>query len=82
LDNIVGLRGQPVTYLSKPEPDVVEQLEILLEKAKSGEIVGMAAAVLYKDDVANRCFHGIINYSMVGRLAELQGLLLKQLSGE
>ena len=49
--------------------NTVAVLEELLEKAKSGEIVGVCAAILYHDKLAGYRIGGFIGgYAMLGAL--------------
>jgi hypothetical protein len=68
-DNVVALRGE----LTPQEPEInerlVEELERLLQAARSGEIVGMAGSYLHKDRGASYSFAGIVgSYGLIGGL--------------
>ncbi len=68
-DNVVALRGE----LQPQEPQVnerlVEEIERLLEAARSGEIVGMAGSYLHKDRAASYSFAGLVgSYGLIGGL--------------
>jgi hypothetical protein len=76
-DNVVALRGE----FHAPEPEVngrlVEELERLLESARSGEIVGMAGTYLHKDKAASYSFAGTVGpYSLIGGLECAKARLL------
>lgn len=53
-------------------PDLVAALERLLERAKSGDIVSIACAVMHNDKSAAYKCVGVTSYSLLGalRLAE------------
>ncbi len=68
-DNVVALRGE----LQPQEPAVnerlVEEIERLLDAARSGEIVGMAGSYLHKDRAASYSFAGLVgSYGLIGGL--------------
>ena len=75
-DNVISLNGG-LTGEKQVVTSTVEQLEVLLESAKSGQIVGIAYSVLEYDN--NACF-GVVGrvggFSMVGAL-EAAKLILK-----
>lgn len=50
---IVSLRGDPISQPGVSIPAVVSSLEELLEMARSGEIKGIAIAVLHADDATS-----------------------------
>ena len=77
---VVGLYDSTIPESGEPVPAVIEQLEWILDRAKAGEITGVAIALHFRDNCTNRAFCGVLSYSLVGRLSELQGLLLKSLS--
>lgn len=81
MGNVVGLRGEAVPKAThEPRKDVVERLEWLLEAAKSGEIIGLAAVYVFRDEAAGQGVSGWRNYSMIGRLADLQRRILLDLA--
>jgi hypothetical protein len=56
---------------------LVEEIERLLEAARSGEIVGMAGTYLHKDKGASYSFAGKVGaYSMIGGLECAKARLL------
>jgi hypothetical protein len=67
-DNVISLNGG-LTGEKQVVTSTVEQLEVLLEAAKSGQIVGIAYSVLEYDN--NACF-GVVGrvggFGMVGAL--------------
>lgn len=68
---IVGLHGQTVADTRKPDPEVIKAAERLLERAKSGEIVGVAGAYLFRDDAIGRFSAGMFNYGLAGALSNV-----------
>ena len=79
--NVIGLYGNTPRQPNTANEEVVKQLEKLLEMAKSGEICGVASAIIYNDEAytTNRLFSGSVSYGEVGRLVELQQFLLEEL---
>jgi hypothetical protein len=74
-DNVVALRGEFRTVAAAVESGLevnerlVEEIERLLESARSGEIVGMAGTYLHKDRRASYSFAGRVGtYSLIGGL--------------
>ena len=57
-----GLTGEPVV-----REDVIEALEAALERARAGEVVGIALVELWKDGLGSWSCNGLIGgYSMIG----------------
>ena len=68
-DNVVALRGIIETPQVKPNERLVEELERLLEAARSGEILGMAGAYLHREKGASYSFAGTVaSFSLIGGL--------------
>lgn len=66
-----------VTGQREVDADTVEVLEDLLERAKSGEIVGVVAVNVNFDGTVGRWYAGDVNnHSTVGALAYLQHMLM------
>jgi len=82
MTNVVNLSGEVVFPTAPGEPDmnVVRELEDLLEKARSGEIVGIAASYTYRDYATGSKLTGVTSYSLVGRLEEVKADILKSLA--
>jgi hypothetical protein len=56
-------------HQKQANPDTVAFLEALLEKARSGEIIGVAASILHDDFTAScAVVGGVGSYSMLGAL--------------
>lgn len=64
--NVVGLRGQAV-YTGKPDPDAIAELEWWLEAARSGEVVGIAIAGMYRDGATGSRVGGSLSRALVGQ---------------
>lgn len=79
MNNVVGLHGTVPKQMGIVDEDVVRQLEDLLERAKAGELNGIAVAMHFGDGTSNRCFSGVASWSLVGRCFELQGVMQKVL---
>ena len=75
---VVSIKGEPIPEPGKPVPELVEHLEKLLERARSGEVTGVAYAVLYRDDLTSFCPVGRIRRSLLGALTMLQYALCKE----
>lgn len=57
----------------KPNEKFVMMLEAMLERAKSGDIVGMGAVIMHPDMKASYVLGGTVGgYSMVGALQVLE----------
>ena len=68
-DNVVALRGELQAAAVQVNERLVEEIERLLEAARSGEIIGMAGTYLHKDKGASYSFAGMVGaYSLVGGL--------------
>jgi hypothetical protein len=67
-ENVVSLRGDKVQNPGTPNAEVIEDIERLLEAARSGEINAIAYAVRYKDDLTSYRWVGIISRAMVGAI--------------
>jgi hypothetical protein len=81
-EKVVALRGE----LARQEPQVnerlVEEIERVLEAARSGEIVGMAGTYLHKDRSASYSFAGLVGaYSVIGGLECAKARLLQIVLG-
>jgi hypothetical protein len=70
---VVSLRtGAEILQPGEPHPAVVDILEDLLERARSGEIVAISAAVMNADKSAGRYHAGQISYTLLGALETLK----------
>lgn len=79
MSNVASFRpGDPIPVRTV-EPRVVEHLEELLEKARSGEVIGICGAAQYFDGLASWHIVGLTNsFSVIGALQVMQtGLTLQ-----
>jgi len=76
-DNIISLTGRNTDGpASEPSQYLIETLEDLLERAKSGQIVGMAAVCLEHDGQSPYCLVGRIGgFTMAGSLSTLTHII-------
>jgi len=79
-DKVVSLRGEPI-YQGSPQPDVITELEQLLEQARSGEVVGLAVALAYRDGTSSCGWGGIVSISVVGQCFSVAQRILRELNG-
>ena len=76
-DNVIALRGTIDVPSAKPNAHLVEELERLLEAARSGEILGMAGAYLHKEKGASYSFAGMVaSFGLIGGLECAKARLL------
>ena len=81
-DNVVALRGEYQPPNNEPNDRLVQEIERLLDMARSGEIVGMAGTYLHKDKGASYSFAGIVgSYGLVGGLECAKARLLSIVLG-
>jgi hypothetical protein len=79
MGEIVGLRGKMVTDGRTPEKPVVDALEGLLARARTGEIVGITIAYEYFDGATGCDTQGVVSYKMIGRIERSKLYILSQL---
>lgn len=76
-DNVVALRGEFQPVAVEANERLIEEIERLLEAARSGEIIGLAGTYLHKDKSASYSFAGRVGaYSMIGGLECAKSRLL------
>jgi hypothetical protein len=73
---IVSLKGEEIIPRGTARPDVVAALEEMLEMAKSGEIDGIAAALLLHDDCTTFRLNGRANRALIGVIRMMEFRLL------
>lgn len=75
---VVSLTGAPVGDSREPVPACVECVEDVLDRARSGEIVGLATVILNHDGVVGWHMAGRVGgYGMVGAAELIKTLLLE-----
>lgn len=65
--------------VGEPHPMVVETLERLMDRAKAGEIIGIATVFITRDATGGM-MAGMASYGMVGRLEDVKLQLLEELA--
>ena len=76
-DNVVALRGEVAAPVAEVNERLVEELERVLQAARSGEIVGLAGTYLHRDKTASYSFAGRVGaYSLIGGLECAKARLL------
>lgn len=65
---VVSLKGDPIVSPGTPNQELIEDLEKVLEKAKSGEIISIAYAILYSDELTSYRWVGKMTRAIVGTL--------------
>ena len=76
---VVSLYGSPIINQTEPDLGVVKMLEDFLDRAKQGNINGIAVACHFNDETSGQAFSGTHSYSVVGRLQSLQSKILNEL---
>lgn len=71
---VVGMYGGPVIDPRVPEEETIAALEALLERARAGEIQGIAAVVSYHDGAAGQhvCGH-VVTSRILGEIQVMSG---------
>ena len=75
-NNVINIRGEDVVSPGIPREGVIGTLEWLLERARSGEIDGLAVAYIHQDNCTNYRLDGRITRSLVGAVAVMSTKLL------
>jgi hypothetical protein len=65
-EKVVGLRGALVPQAMGANPDVVRMLEDMLERARSGQILGVSAVLQESDECCGTRRAGLISYRLLG----------------
>lgn len=81
-ENVIGLHGRLVLEAQPPNEDLIRRVESLLEKARSGEVQGMAGAYLYRDGSTGSLNVGVHSYGLFGRALACLNLASQQLDAE
>lgn len=69
---VVSLTGDPIVAPGTPRPELIADLERVLEMAKAGEIEGIAYAVQHADGCTNFYRIGRLTRAVIGALSILQ----------
>lgn len=64
--DVVGIRGDIVPQVMPPNDDVIKVLEDLLERAKSGEVLGVCIAFQERDECCGLRRSGLASYRLLG----------------
>ena len=81
MSTVIGIHGNKVLHSKEPNEETVKCLEYLLEQAKSGEIVGVAAITCFYDDCSGEHAAGqILSYRSIGSLDCLKHKLIHQMA--
>lgn len=81
-DNIKPIRPGTEIVGVEPNQDVVDMLEHMLSRAKSGEIVSAAVAAWTHDNSSLTCFEiGVHAFSLLGAVNRLQGRIDRAIEG-
>lgn len=79
-ERVVSLNGDQIPGQKEVVPEVVEALEWLLEAARSGEVVGIAAvAATYDDCVMRRARGRYVSHQVVGALTNIAHFTTSQI---
>jgi hypothetical protein len=65
-EKVVGLRGEIVPQAVGVVSDVVKLLEDMLERARSGDVVGVSVAVQHSDECCQWYRAGLSSYRLLG----------------
>lgn len=78
MSSVTPLKPGLVPHEKQPDPDCVKAAEMLLERAKAGEIVGVSIVATYSDGAATFWSGGFVGgFSALGALACLQQELVE-----
>ena len=76
---VVSLNGQPIPPIGDPSPEVIAQLERLLEMARAGQIVGVAACLEHGDGATSGVVTGVVSRGLIGAVEMSKYDLIKAL---
>lgn len=76
---VVSLRGGEIKVPYEPRPAVIETLEELLEMARSGEVVGIAAVCVHGDEATTFRLCGQRSRAMLGTVEMVKIELCEEL---
>ena len=75
-EKIVSLKGDPIIPKGTVRPDLISDLEQLVEMAKNGQIDGIACALLFSDDCTSYRLKGRANRALIGVINMMEFRLL------
>lgn len=82
MSEIVSLYGQTVPQERVVRAGVVEALERALEQARSGEVQGIALAMLHADGLGSYALCGCVGaYSLLGAATAVRDALSEEVRG-
>lgn len=81
MSEVVSLRGNPI-YTPEAQAGVVASLETWLERARAGEVDGVAIAALYRDGSLGRSLAGGRSRGLVGELFAMAQRLTRAMDDE
>ena len=80
-EKVVALKGGPVVQTGEPVPSVVKALEVFLDMARAGELVGVQLVGVSKDvNNTYSSFEGLMTMSIVGRMEAQKSCILNFLA--
>jgi hypothetical protein len=79
-EKVVGLRGAIVPQAEPPSPDVIKLLEDMLERARSGDVLGVSIAVQHSDECCQWRRAGLTSYRLLGFVHGMAGQMADELS--
>lgn len=65
---VISIRGEEILLPGVPNDKLITDIQELLEKAKSGEISGLAWASLHRDDATSYGWNGKLTRGVIGAL--------------
>jgi hypothetical protein len=78
--SIVSIRdGVEIRPPGEPNPAVVEQVERLLEMARSGELSGIAAAICWSDECTSHLIAGKRLRATIGELEVIKYVIVRDI---
>lgn len=79
---VVSLRGGEIQPPGEVRPNVVELAEEILERARSGEIMGLSAVLHHSDEACSFRHVGPTDFRVLGCLETLKAWIIQQINGE
>lgn len=81
MSKVTSIRGYAIPEPGQPQPEVVQELEMLLDRAKSGEVIGILWSTSHPDGTSSNHFIGRISRSMVGSAFAVMSRVSRELDG-